>query len=210
VQDGWQFCPYCGVDNRPPESRSAVPAHQHDFTKGYHCIYCGSSNQAQVRPAPDRGFRYRNYNVNSGIWTVALILAIIAIPRHHSYTGRYAAYGIELRFLGAVFAVALLGILFRQFTVVSPARREVREELGFWPFHSSTVYRFEDCRKVVCGTRFLCGRTSRMAFQISLALSDASLVTVNEFSYPGSAFTEGQQIAGLIGIPFENDAGFSY
>lgn len=49
-----------------------------------------------------------------------------------------------------------------------------------------------------------------MAFQISLALSDASLVTVNEFSYPGSAFTEGQQIAGLIGIPFENDAGFSY
>ena len=43
IRDDWSFCPFCGVDNRPPEHRPHVDYCKHYFydPAGY-CIYCGA------------------------------------------------------------------------------------------------------------------------------------------------------------------------
>jgi hypothetical protein len=40
----WQFCPFCGADNRPSDRRMSVPAHAHDFSKGRYCPICGETD----------------------------------------------------------------------------------------------------------------------------------------------------------------------
>ena len=38
----WDFCPYCGTDNRPPARKTPIPDHRHHFlNRSGHCMVCG-------------------------------------------------------------------------------------------------------------------------------------------------------------------------
>jgi hypothetical protein len=43
IDPNWDFCPYCGVDNRPPSRRSEpIPRHSHRFLhRSGCCLICG-------------------------------------------------------------------------------------------------------------------------------------------------------------------------
>jgi hypothetical protein len=43
MEDGWDFCPACGADNRPPRVRRRVPEHRHRFAfrRWGYCVECG-------------------------------------------------------------------------------------------------------------------------------------------------------------------------
>ncbi len=42
VEDGFDFCPYCGSDQRPLPQRKPVGHHDHEwFQGGYYCARCG-------------------------------------------------------------------------------------------------------------------------------------------------------------------------
>ena len=42
IESGWDFCPVCGTDNRPPRERTPVRRHRHEWlsAKG-RCVRCG-------------------------------------------------------------------------------------------------------------------------------------------------------------------------
>jgi len=57
LEEDWQFCPYCGSDNRPPEQRSQLVGCLHNFyIGGSYCTRCGYLNVQPVvgsRPTKD-------------------------------------------------------------------------------------------------------------------------------------------------------------
>ena len=53
VQAGWQFCPYCGTDNRPSTFRPGIIACPHLFHESESfCVRCGSSRDG--RPSAEQ------------------------------------------------------------------------------------------------------------------------------------------------------------
>lgn len=42
IEPGWDFCPACGTDNRPPQERHAIAPHRHGWLGGQGwCVLCG-------------------------------------------------------------------------------------------------------------------------------------------------------------------------
>ena len=42
IESTWDFCPYCGEDNRSPHEQQQVPRHFHRYLHGSgHCFLCG-------------------------------------------------------------------------------------------------------------------------------------------------------------------------
>lgn|GEM_PF-6554657 len=41
IDPGWNFCPDCGQDNRPPEERPLTGSHDHVYPSQQFCVVCG-------------------------------------------------------------------------------------------------------------------------------------------------------------------------
>src|SRR5437868_15179805 len=105
LNHAWAFCPYCGEDNRPPEKRSDIPPHAHDFSKGYHCIYCGESYANVGKKEPVHGLTYKNYSLRFIFWTGAFFSLVFwfmstSSPGPHPFTQYLAGAAIFFVLLG--------------------------------------------------------------------------------------------------------------
>lgn len=70
VQAGWQFCPYCGTDNRPSTFRPGIIACPHLFHESESfCVRCGSSRDG--RPSAEQR------QVQAGIGKKFITLGVI-------------------------------------------------------------------------------------------------------------------------------------
>lgn len=48
IHDDWDFCAFCGADNRPPERRHRVRDCEHDLViEGPCCVRCGFDTDPQ-------------------------------------------------------------------------------------------------------------------------------------------------------------------
>lgn len=70
----WNFCPFCGMDNRPPEYRPRIRNCRHEFVKvdGY-CIDCGRRSGENYEAAS------RSLQVKLGLTGIVLgVLTLVA------------------------------------------------------------------------------------------------------------------------------------
>jgi hypothetical protein len=45
IESTWDFCPYCGSDNRAPSDQPGVDPHKHQFLQGLgYCLLCGEAH----------------------------------------------------------------------------------------------------------------------------------------------------------------------
>src|SRR2546421_7357386 len=207
LNPAWAFCPYCGEDNRPPEKRSGIPPHAHDFSKGYHCIYCGESYANVGKKEPVHGLIYKNYSLRYYFWVAAFFCLVFMFPRR----GLFEPSAGAPYFIGSASLFFLLGILVLRKVMVDIDKREVRELMGIWPFLKLKVYPFNEIRAVIAGVRISYGRYSsyRSYFPIRI-MANTTLIDVKEFRDSSYASGVGQQIAATIGVPFQNEMGNAY
>ena len=203
----WPFCAYCGADNRPPEQRSPVPAHAHDFSKGYHCIYCGISYAEEGKKEPVRGLIYKNYSLRAGFWTAAFFCGIFFFVTNFPYPR--APEG-KPYFIGAFILFVLLGLCAVRKVMVDIDRHEVRELMGVWPLVKLKVYPFAAVQGVIAGIRISYGRYGSTTYFPIRIMAGATLIDVKEFRDSSYAAGVGHQIAATIGVPFQNEMGAYY
>jgi len=206
VKPEWAFCPFCGGDNRPPESRPPVSEHAHDFSQGYHCILCGESYAKEAQNAPAHGMVYRSWSLNWTMGVFAVLLFLVTLPGTYPMSSKVL---LALRILCGLLVVC--AALYRSKVMVDSDRREVREVNGPWPLVLVHVSRFEDCSSVLAGVRISSSRYGyNTYFPISVMLNTGDTIQVDEFSDSTESFAVGSQIAALIGIPFHNEVGGVY
>ena len=147
----WNFCPYCGTDNRPPEYRPRARNCRHDFVivTGY-CVDCG----AKFGGSPSRSFgawRIR-LGVSGIVAGVVFLVGAYLIWRVHSqghgpgyewirtwydetYTrmGKYGNPVTRYRGVDVISWLSLIGLalIFIGIRIISP-RRYYRSRLDDW------------------------------------------------------------------------------
>jgi len=73
---GWQFCAYCGTDNRPPQFRPPILACPHLFfeSEGF-CVRCGDCRDGR----PNASQREVQANIGKTFLKLGVFVTIIAI-----------------------------------------------------------------------------------------------------------------------------------
>lgn len=203
VDASWQFCPFCGADNRPPESQPHVPVHTHDFSKGYHCILCGEARTADARQTPTHGMVYRSYRImlillGVGAWLV--LAGLVGGGRQPLSPGVRLVFQV----LGGICLVG--GALFQQKALIDLDRKEVRSVIGVWPLPVVRVHPFRECTTVMSDVRVSYRKYGGVTYyyQIKIAVSSGNPVLVKEFRDPDDAFNIGLLVADTIGVQFQN------
>jgi hypothetical protein len=77
IQDDFYCCPACGTDNRPPEKRLAVAAHNHQYGgfSGRFCVWCGEPY--------DEPYRFGRMWRLFFAWTLAIVGSLFAPRRSY-------------------------------------------------------------------------------------------------------------------------------
>ena len=210
IDSSWQFCAFCGADNRPPEHRPPIAEHTHDFSKGYHCITCGASYGVEAKKAPKHGLVFRNSNINGLLFVLALLVLFMSlfgfgrrgpIPPPHIQAGLLITGG----------ALGLLAVLVQNRTLVDQDRGHVRRVVGIWPITVVSALPFDAFTGVLAYSQVYSSRYGyRTRFGIRLLRMDGRIMQLQEYSDSGDAYMLGQQLASVMGIPFQNELGIAY
>jgi len=86
VQAGWQFCPFCGTDNRPSTFRPAIIACPHLFHESESfCVRCGSSRDG--RPSAEQ--RATQSGIGKKFIWLGIVVGVASVGAQQIHANHY-------------------------------------------------------------------------------------------------------------------------
>lgn len=215
IDPAFNFCPFCGADNRNPTVRPAVGPHNHEFRHGPFCTVCGEPYQMRDPAATGRRYLFRSSPISSS-WQVmsALLLAILIVQYSMDIrAGRPLEPGSQRALLVCCGFVALgliTTLLCSRRVGVDLAAQCVQIVVQFGPFVTRKSYRIEDIQCVVNRSRLVQSRYGyRTVHDIDLMINGKS-ERIASSDHWGSHWEEGQEMALAINRPYKLDGISAY
>lgn len=152
------------------------------------------------------GMVFRSFDYNGVFALIAFVFFFLMLPGRYTYS-----MGVQTVLFGSLGGICLLlAVLVRRKVSIDQDRHEVREVFGVWPILFVRCYPFSAIRVVEAAVRRISSRYGyRYVFPIRL-LTPAGPLEVKQYSIAMDAFDAGQNIAVVIGVPFQNEVGMVY
>lgn len=85
LEDEFDYCPYCGHDNRPPTRQWAIGQHPHQFPVGAHyCCVCGATKEGETERMTLLKRGQILCGIGAGLFVIAYLVSAVASAQDES------------------------------------------------------------------------------------------------------------------------------